>query len=93
MAFHTKYPLRGPRITQILDLFLAATAPKATGAKSVISGEDSQILDLVPACTAAVCTIIADEGTITQEEEICVGVEESTAGVASKAIDVPPVTS
>ena len=93
MAFHTEYPLRSPRITQILNLFLAIPAPKATGTKSMISGEDSQILNLVPTRSAAVCTIIADERTITKEEEICIGVEEGTAGVASKAIDVPPVTS
>jgi hypothetical protein len=36
----------------------------------LITGEDSQIFNLIAAGTAAVCTIVANEGSIAEEEEV-----------------------
>ena len=91
MAFHTKYPLCRPRISQIFNLLLAVATTETAGAKCMISGEDSQVLNLVSTSTAAVCAVVADEGAIAKEQKICVGVEECAASVASKAVDVPSV--
>ena len=58
----------------------------------MIPRQDSQVLDLVVACTAAVCTIVADKRAITEKEEVGVGVEERPAGVASEAVQMPSVS-
>lgn len=42
---------------------------------------------------AAVCAVVAYEGSIAKEEKVRVGVEESAAGVAAEAIDMPSVSS
>ena len=42
---------------------------------------------------AAVCAVVAYEGSIAKEEEVRVGVEESTAGVAAETVEVPSVPS
>jgi hypothetical protein len=57
----------------------------------MITGENSQILNLVPASTAAVCTIVADQRTVAEQEEVRIGIEEGTASVASEAINVPSI--
>ena len=93
MAFHAEYPLRSPCITQILNLFLAIAAPKATRTEGMVACKNSQILNLIPACAAAVCTIVADERAITKEEEIRIRVEQRAASVATEAVNVPSVAS
>jgi len=42
---------------------------------------------------AAICAVVAYERSIAKEEEVRVGVEESAAGVAAEAIDMPSVSS
>ena len=42
---------------------------------------------------AAVCTVVAYQGAVAQEEQICIGVEKGAAGVAAEAVDVPSVAS
>lgn len=93
MALHTKDTLGCPGIPKILDLLLTIPTAEAAGAEGMIAGEDSQILDLVSTCTAAVCTIVADEGAVAEEKEVRIGVEEGSAGIATEAINVPSVTS
>lgn len=59
MTLHAKDTLRRPRIAQILDLLLAISAPEALGAKGLVTRQDRQILDLIPARAATVCAIAA----------------------------------
>jgi hypothetical protein len=91
VTFHAKYSLRCPSVFEIFDLLLAVPTLKAVGAEGLIAGQDGQILDLVIADTAAVCTIVADERPVAEEEEVRIGVEDCAAGVAAKAIYVPSV--
>ena len=93
MTVHAKYPLRRPGIAKILDLLFTVPTFEAGGTEGLVSGENRQVFDLVAAGAAAVCAVVANEGTITEEEKVCVGVEECTTGVASKAVDMPPVSS
>ena len=76
MTGHTEDTLRGSRIFQIINLLLAISTSEAARAEGLLSGEDSQIFDLVPTGVTAVGTIVADEGTIAEEEEDGVGVKE-----------------
>jgi hypothetical protein len=57
----------------------------------LVASEDSQILNLVSARTTAVCTVIAYEGSIAEQKEVRIGVEQGAAGIASKAIQVPSI--
>ncbi len=87
MTAHAEDALRCPRVSQVLNLPLAVATPKAARAEGLIAGQYSQILNLVTACVAAVSTIVAYEGAVAEEEEVGVGVEESSAGVTAEAID------
>lgn len=66
MALHTEDTLRCPRIAQVLDLLLAVPALEALGAKSLVAGQDGQILDLVRARAAAVRAIAADQRAVAE---------------------------
>lgn len=57
----------------------------------MISGQNSQILNLIAACTTAIGTIITDQRPVTEEEEVCVGVEEGPASVASETVNMPSI--
>lgn len=57
----------------------------------MISGQDSQILDLAVACATTIGTIVADERAIAEKEEVCVGIEKGAAGVASETVNVPSI--
>ena len=59
----------------------------------MVACEDSQIFNLIAAGTAAVCTIVANQGAIAEEEEVRIRVEERSAGIASKAVQMPPIAS
>lgn len=59
----------------------------------MISSQNSQVFDLVPTSTAAICAIVADKRTVSEKQEIRVAIEKGAASVASKAFDMPPVTS
>lgn len=91
VAFHTEDPLRCPCIFEILDLLFAIPTFEAGGAKSLIARKNGQILDLVPADATAVCTIIANERPIAKEEEICIGVEDGSARIATEAVYMPSI--
>lgn len=91
MTCHAEDTLRCARIPQVLNLPLAVATLKAACAEGLVTGEYSQILDLVSAGIAAVCALIAYERAITEQKEIRIGVEEGPASVASEAINVPAV--
>lgn len=93
MARHAKDALRSAGIAQVLDLTLAVPASETIGAEGLVASQNGQVLDLVAAVVAAVCAIVADEGAIAEEKEVCVRVEESAARVAAKAVDMPPIAS
>lgn len=91
MTAHAKDALGRPRIAQIFYFSLAVSTSEAGRAKGLISRQDGQVFDLVAACAAAVCAIVADEGAIAEEEEVRIGVEEGAASIATKAIQMPSV--
>jgi hypothetical protein len=91
VAAHAKDALRGARIAQILNLPLAVATAEAARAESLVASQDGQVFDLVAACIAAVCTVVADEGAVAEEEQVGVGVEQGAASVTSEAVDVPSV--
>lgn len=93
MAVHTEDSLRCSGISQVLNLLLAVPTAEAIGAKGLVSGEDGQVFDFVPTGTTAVCTIVADERAIAEQEEVGIGVEKGLAGVASKTFNVPSLAS
>ncbi len=92
MALHTKYTLRSPGIFEVLNLLLAISTFEASCAKGLVAGENCQVLDLITTDTAAIGAIVADERPVTEKEEVCVGVEDSTAGVATKTVYMPSIT-
>lgn len=91
MAFHTKNPLRSPGIFQVFNLFLTVSAFEAGRAKGLVTGEDSQILDLVATCAAAIGAVVADERPVAEKEKVCIGVEECAAGVTPETVYVPSI--
>jgi hypothetical protein len=93
VAAHAKDSLRRACISQVLDLPLAVPAAEAGSAERLVTSEDSQILNLVAAGAAAVCTVVADERAIAQEEEVRIGVEEGFAGITSETVQMPSKAS
>lgn len=91
MTAHAKYALRSPCIPQIFNLALAVATSEAGRAKCLVSGKNSKILDFVTASATAIRAIVADERTVSKQEQICVAIKEGTASVASEAFDMPPV--
>jgi hypothetical protein len=92
VTVHAKDTLRRPRISQILDLSLAIAALEAIRTKGLVARQDGQVFNLIPTITATVGAIVAYEGSVAQEQEVCIGIEESAARVATKAVDMPSVT-
>lgn len=72
---------------------LAIPTPEAIRAEGLITSQDSEVFDFVATVVAAVCAVVAYERSVAEQEEIGVGVEESAAGVAAEAVDVPSVAS
>ena len=93
MTRHAEYALRCACIAEILNLALTVAAFEAIRTKGLVARQDGQVFDLIAACTAAVCAIVADEGAIAEKEEVRIGVEEGLASVASKAVYVPAIAS
>ena len=63
MTVHAEDPLGRPSISQILDLALALSTPEAV---CTVCLEDGEVLDLVVAGIAAVCTVVADQRAIAE---------------------------
>lgn len=89
MAVHAEHSLAGSCISQVLDLLLAVAATKAAGTVCLVAGENGEILDLVATGAAAVCAVVADEGAIAEEEQVCVRVKDGATGVALEALEMP----
>ena len=70
MAAHTKNPLRRSGIAKVLNLPLAVSTSKTSGAERLISGENSKVLNLVPACRATVCALVTDQGAIGKQKKV-----------------------
>jgi len=93
MTCHAEDALRRPRIPEVVDLPSTITTLEAIRAESLISRQYCQVFNLLVASVATVCAVVADEGAISQQQEVRIRIEESSACVTSKAIDVPSVTS
>lgn len=93
MAGHTEYALRRSSIPQVIYLPFTIATSEAVCAKCLIPCQYGQVFDLVVACAAAVCAIVADERSIAEQEEIGIRVEESAASIAAKAVDMPSIAS
>ena len=91
MTIHAEDALTGARIAQVLDLALAVPTSETGGAKGLVAGEDGEVFDLVAAGVAAICTVVADEGAIAEEEQVRIGVKESSACVTPEAVNVPSI--
>lgn len=59
MAVHAKDALRGSRVAEVLNLFLAIATLEAIRAEGLITSQDCQVFDLVSAAAAAVSAVVA----------------------------------
>ena len=66
MTAHAEYPLRGARISEVLNLSLAVATPKACAAECLVPGENGKILDLVSTGIAAVRAVVAYQRAVTE---------------------------
>ena len=92
MAAHAEYSLRRPGISEVFNLSLAVPTPEASCAEGLIACQDSKVLNLIATSTTAVGTVVANQRAIAEEEEVRIGVEESVASIASKAVEMPSVS-
>jgi len=92
VAVHAEYAVGCPGIAQILNLPLAVPAAEAGRAKSLVAGQDGEILNLISAGAAAVGAVVADERAIAEQEQVRVRVEQSVAGVAAEAVEMPSIS-
>jgi len=91
MTRHTEDTLRSAGIAQVLDLALAIPTAEAVGTEGLVASQDGQIFDLVAAVVAAICTVVAYQRAVAEQQQIRVRVEEGAARVAAEAVDVPSV--
>jgi len=92
MAVHAEDSLRGSGVSKILDLFLAVATLEAIGTKRLIACQDGQILNLVSTVAAAVGAVVANEGSVSEEQKIRVRVEQGAAGIATKTVNMPSIS-
>ena len=93
MAFHAEDPLRCPCILEVFYFLLAISTFEASGAKCLVTCKDCEIFNLVAACTAAIRAIVAYQRAIAEQEKVCIRVEESSAGIAAEAVNMPSIAS
>jgi hypothetical protein len=91
VAGHAEDALRRAGIAQVLDLALAVAAAETVGAEGLVARQDGQVLDLVTAMVAAVCTIVTNQRAVAQQQQVRIRVEQRAARVAAEAIDMPSV--
>jgi hypothetical protein len=60
MTVHAKDALRGSRIAEIFNLFLAIATLEAIRAECLIASQYCEVFDLVSAAAAAVSTVVAN---------------------------------
>lgn len=93
MAAHTKYALRCPGISQVVDFALAIPAAETRRAECLIARKDGKIFNLVAARAAAVGAVVANKGAVTEQKEVGVRVEKGSACVTSEAVQMPSIAS
>ena len=93
MTSHTEDDLAGAGVSQVVYLSLAVSAFKTGCAKSLVTGEDGEVFDLVAADIAAVCAVVAYERAIAEQEQVRIRVQRSAALIALEAMYVPSVSS
>jgi hypothetical protein len=86
MTAHAEYSLRGPGIPKILNLPLTVATSKAGSTKCLVASEDGKILDLVATGTAAVGAVVANEGAISEKQQVRIRIKKRAAGIASKTV-------
>jgi len=59
----------------------------------LVTSQYGQIFNLVSAAATAVGAVVADQRPVAEEEEVRVGVEQSTTRITAKAINMPPISS
>jgi len=67
VTLHTKYSLRCPCISEVVDLAFALPTSEATRAKRLVAGEDGKVLNLIIAGATAICAVVTDKGAIAEE--------------------------
>jgi hypothetical protein len=72
MAAHAEDSMGCACIAQILNLPLAVPTAEAASAERLVTRQNRKVLDLVAAGAAAVCAVVANEGAIAKQEEVCV---------------------
>jgi hypothetical protein len=92
MAVHAKYTVRRPSIAKVFNLSLAVPTAEARCAEGLVSGQDSEVLNLIVAGATAVGAVVAYERAITEQEEIRVRVEQRVAGVTAETVKMPSIT-
>jgi cobalamin biosynthesis protein CobD/CbiB len=93
VAAHAKDALGGPGISQIFDLPLTISAPEASSAEGLISGQDGQVFNFISTRATAVCAVVANQGAVAKEEQIRIGVEKRAARIAAEAVEMPSIAS
>ena len=59
----------------------------------MVTSKDGEVLNLVVTTATRICAVVAYQGSIAEEEEVRIGIEERIACIASEAIYVPTVAS
>ena len=59
----------------------------------MVAREDGEVFYLVPAGATAVGAVVADQGAVAKQEEVRIRIEQGTAGIASEAVEMPPISS
>ena len=67
MTRHAEDTLRSASITQVLNFALAISASEAVCTEGLVTGQDSQILYLVPAMVAAVRAVVTYQGPVSEK--------------------------
>ena len=91
MTSHTIDPLRGSGILEVLDLPFTVSTLEACCAKGLILCENDKVLNLVITDAADIRALVAYEGPIAGEEEVCVRVNDRIAGVTAETVYVPSI--
>lgn len=83
MAAHAEDALGRACIPQVLDFPFTIPATKTARTEGLVASQYREVFNLVAACVAAICAIVANQGSVAQEEEVGIGIEERAAGIAS----------
>lgn len=91
MTRHAEDALGSAGIAQVLNLPLAVATAETASTKGLVSGQNSQVFNLVTARIAAIGAVVTDQGAVTEQEQVRIGVEEGAAGIAAETVNVPTI--